>query len=68
VNKFRLNAVGANASRYSWATLRQAYARLLEADLDVKRGRQDDESSLQLLVHELCALATRGSARSAYSR
>jgi DNA polymerase-3 subunit delta len=68
VNKFRLNAVGANASRYSWATLRQAYARLLEADLDVKRGLQDDESSLQLLVHELCALAPRGSARSAYSR
>jgi DNA polymerase III delta subunit len=67
VNKFRLNAVGANASRYPWTTLRAAYARLLEGDLNVKRGLQDDESSLQLLVHELCALAPR-SGQPAYAR
>lgn len=56
---FRVNAVGALANRYSWPVLREAYARLLDADLSVKRGLQDDESSLQLLVHELCALAPR---------
>ena len=61
---FRVNAVGALANRYSWPSLREAYARLLDADLSVKRGLQDDESSLQLLVHELCALAPRG----AYAR
>jgi len=59
---FRMNAATALANRYSWQALRDAYARLLEADLSVKRGLQDDESSLQLLVHELCALAPRGGA------
>lgn len=57
VPAFRTSAVMALASRYGWATLREAYARILEADLDVKRGLQSDEASLQLLVHELCALA-----------
>lgn len=47
------------ASRYSWPDLRRAYALLVDADLSVKRGLQDDESALQLLVHELCALAPR---------
>jgi DNA polymerase-3 subunit delta len=61
---FRVNAVSALANRYPWETLRAAYACLLDADLSVKRGLQDDESSLQLLVHELCALAPRG----AYAR
>jgi DNA polymerase-3 subunit delta len=56
---FRVNAVGALANRYPWPVLREAYARLLDADLSVKRGLQDDESSLQLLVHELCGLAPR---------
>ncbi|MEX0751007.1 MAG: DNA polymerase III subunit delta [Dehalococcoidia bacterium] len=65
---FRVEAVGALASRYSWPTLRAAYALLLEADLSVKRGLQDDESSLQLMVHELCALAPRASGRRAHSR
>lgn len=57
VPPFRLDAVSAIATRYSWAQLRAAYARLLEADLNVKRGLQDDESSLQLLVHDLCTIA-----------
>jgi DNA polymerase-3 subunit delta len=65
---FRLNAVGASASRYSWVDLREAYGRLLDADLSVKRGLLDDESSLQLLVHDLCALARRTSNRPAYAR
>lgn len=66
---FKLNEVGALAGRYSWPVLRQAYQRLLEADLSVKRGLQDDESALQLLVHELCALApSGGAAQPAYAR
>ncbi len=66
---FRLNEVGALSGRYDWSVLRQAYARILDADLSVKRGLQDDESALQLLVHELCALAPRaGAARPSYAR
>lgn len=52
------------ARSYSWAALRRAYALLVEADLSVKRGLQDDESSLQLLVHQLCGLAPRAATTS----
>lgn len=68
VPAFKLAEVSALASRYSWAQVRAAYGRLLAADLSVKRGLQDDESALQLLVHELCAMAPKGAARPAYSR
>ncbi len=68
VPAFKVAEVSALASRYSWAQVRAAYARLLAADLSVKRGLQDDESALQLLVHELCAMAPKGAARPAYSR
>lgn len=47
------------ASRYSWPDLRRAYTLLVEADLSVKRGLQDDESALQLLIHELSTLAAQ---------
>lgn len=57
IKKFRLSAMLALASRYEWPQLRAAYARILEADLDVKRGLQTDEASLQILIHELVALA-----------
>jgi DNA polymerase-3 subunit delta len=63
VPNFRLGAVGAVASRFSWPALREAYARILDADLNVKRGLTDDESSLQLLVHDLCAMAPAGASR-----
>jgi len=53
------------AARYSWPDLRRAYALLVDADLSVKRGLQDDESALQLLVHDLCALAPRATAQRA---
>jgi DNA polymerase-3 subunit delta len=65
---FRLSAIGALANRYSWPLLRQTYARLLEADLSVKRGLQDDQSALQLLVHDVCAAAPAGAQRPASSR
>ncbi len=57
VPPWKLNDISSLAGRYSWPALRRAYQGLLEADLNVKRGLQDDESSLQLVVHELCALA-----------
>lgn len=56
------------ANRYGWPALHEAYRKLLDADLSVKRGLQDDESALQLLVHELCALAPKASQRPAYAR
>ncbi len=65
---FKLDDVSGLAQRYSWALLRLAYAKLLDADLSVKRGLQDDESALQLLIHELCALRPVGAQRPAYAR
>ncbi|MHB8685091.1 MAG: DNA polymerase III subunit delta, partial [Dehalococcoidia bacterium] len=65
---FRINAVSALASRYGWPLLRQAYSALLDADLAVKRGLRDDEVSLQLLVHELCALAPGARPAGGYPR
>jgi DNA polymerase III delta subunit len=62
------------AGGYGWDQVRAAYRLMVEADLSVKHGLQDDESALQLLVHELCALSRGGSvegrayARSAGSR
>ncbi len=57
VPSFKLDEMGALASRYTWPQLRRAYRRILDADLSVKRGLMSDEASLHLLVHELCALA-----------
>lgn len=69
VPAFKVGAVSALASRYSWPQVRAAYDRLLAADLSVKRGLQDDASALQLLVHELCAAAPKGAApRAEYAR
>jgi DNA polymerase-3 subunit delta len=65
---FKVNDMTALAARYTWDDLRRAYSLMLDADLSVKRGLQDDESALQLQVHELCALAPRATARPAYNR
>jgi hypothetical protein len=40
----------------------------VDADLSVKRGLQDDESALQLLLHELCDIAPKSSPRRATAR
>ncbi len=65
---FRINAVATLASRYTWPLLREAYSALLDADLAVKRGLRDDEASLQLVVHELCALAPGARPAGGYPR
>jgi DNA polymerase III subunit delta len=68
VPAWKLDDVGRMAQRYSWPLLREAYAKLLDADLSIKRGLQDDESALQLLIHELCALRPVAPVRPAYAR
>jgi DNA polymerase-3 subunit delta len=70
VPAWKVKQFASAASRYSWEDLRRAYTLLVEADLSVKRGLQDDESSLQLLLHELCGLAgpTGGPRRPAVAR
>jgi DNA polymerase-3 subunit delta len=57
VRSFKVDENVRLAGRYTWPQLRRAYRRMLDADLNVKRGLMSDEASLQLLVHELCALA-----------
>ena len=66
ITTYRLKAVGDLAGRYSWGALRRAYGLLLESDLSVKRGIQNDEAALDLLVNQLCALAPRASGRAGY--
>jgi DNA polymerase-3 subunit delta len=68
VPPWKVDDIGALASRYSWPRMREAYGKLLDADLSVKRGLQDDESALQLLVHELCAMRPPAQPRPAYAR
>lgn len=63
VPSFRLSDVHALAGKYSWPVLLQAYRALLDSDLSVKRGLQDDESALQLAIHELCAMRPAGGGR-----
>ncbi len=43
------------ASRYSMAGLRAVFARLVQADADIKLGVYDEDLSLELLVHDLAA-------------
>jgi DNA polymerase-3 subunit delta len=66
ITSYRLKAVGDLAGRYSWGALRRAYALLLESDLAVKRGIQNDEAALDLLVNQLCALAPVAGRRGGY--
>ncbi len=71
VQGFVIQRLLQQAPLYTIDRLRQAYRKLLDADLSVKRGLMDDESALQLLIFELASLAaTRAtpSARQGYSR
>ena len=57
VQGFVIQRLLKQAPRYTIEQLRQAYRKLLAADLAVKRGVLDDETALQLLLAELAALA-----------
>ncbi|MDZ4277852.1 MAG: DNA polymerase III subunit delta, partial [Dehalococcoidia bacterium] len=57
------------APAYTIDRLRRAYRKLLDADLNVKRGIYDDGTALDLLLFELSALAaTPRGGRPGYSR
>ncbi|MEX0786215.1 MAG: DNA polymerase III subunit delta [Dehalococcoidia bacterium] len=62
VPNFVLQTLLKQAPAYTLERLRRAYRKLLEADLNVKRGIYDDETALQLLFFELSALAKSGGA------
>ena len=71
VQGFVIQRLIRQAPIYTIDRLRQAYRKLLDADLSVKRGLQNDEAALELLVFELASLAaTRASPRGTpgYSR
>lgn len=55
--EFALRRLQQQASRYTIGRLRAAYQCLLDADLGIKRGLRDEETSLLLLVQDLCALS-----------
>ena len=56
---FALEKLLEQAGRYSQPRLQAAFQRLLEADLQVKRGVYDGELALELLVHDLAEPARR---------
>ena len=42
------------ANKYSFGRLKEAYHKILEADLSIKTGRYDGELALNILIAELC--------------
>jgi len=62
LHDFALDKLLDQAGRYSQSRLRTAFQRLLEADLQVKRGVYDGELALVLLVHDLAEPARRAGA------
>ncbi len=69
IHSFVAQRVLQQAPPYSIEQLRAAYARLLEADLSIKRGIYNDETALELLIFELAnAPASRRSGRQGYNR
>jgi DNA polymerase-3 subunit delta len=55
VSDYALDKIVEQARRHSTDGLREAYARVLDADLAVKRGVMKDELALNLLVADLCS-------------
>ena len=52
---FALDRLLEQASRNSWLTIRWAYDRIIQSELDVKRGLMDAQVSLELVVQELAS-------------
>ncbi len=55
MREYALERLLEQAPRYSLPAVRAAYDRLVEAELDVKRGVYDETLSLELLVQDLAA-------------
>jgi DNA polymerase III delta subunit len=62
LHDFALDKLLDQAGRYSQPRLASAFQRLLEADLQIKRGVYDGELALVLLVHDLSEPARRAGA------
>jgi len=62
LHEFALDKLLEQAGRYSQPRLQSAFQRLLEADLQVKRGVYDGDLALELLVHDLAEPARRAGA------
>jgi len=52
--EFVLRKTLEQAGMYSWERIKEAYHKLLEADLSIKTGKYDDELALNILIAELC--------------
>ena len=59
VHDFALRRTLQQARNHSWQALHQLYAKLMEADLAVKRGRLDEDVALDLLVGQASSLRRR---------
>ena len=53
-SEFALRKALEQAGKYSLARLKEAYHKLLEADLSIKTGKYDGELALDILLAELC--------------
>jgi len=53
-SEFALDKTLEQADRYPWGRLKEAYHRLLEADLAIKTGKYEGELALSILIAELC--------------
>ena len=52
---FALDRLLEQASRNSWPTIRWAYGRIIQSELDFKRGLMDERVALELVVQELAS-------------
>jgi DNA polymerase-3 subunit delta len=62
LHDFALDRLLDQARRYSQPRLRTAFQRVLDADLQIKRGVYDGELAVELLVHDLAEPARRAGA------
>lgn len=53
---WRLNILLRQSKSYTFERLREAYNRILEADVAIKIGKYDDDLALDLLVVDLCKI------------
>jgi DNA polymerase-3 subunit delta len=56
---FALDKLLDQASRHSWPAIRAAYDRIVQSELDLKRGLMDDRVALELVVQELASRQPR---------
>jgi DNA polymerase III delta subunit len=58
-SQFALRKTLEQARRHSWEDINRQYQRLLEADLDIKRGKLEPDVSLEMLVADLSGTSPR---------